>query len=78
MPQNLDRVTSFAPKNAQIAGVRVTPQPLVDLDRQAVLLPNHALPNKPAMGMAVTLPRFATHEACRTRDRTLALVVKYS
>jgi hypothetical protein len=36
MPQNFDQVTALAAKNVKSAGVRVAPQPLLDLDRQPV------------------------------------------
>src|SRR5712691_7124510 len=41
MPENLDQVTSFPPKNVQIAGMRVALQYLLNLNRQAV----HAAPH---------------------------------
>jgi hypothetical protein len=34
VPQNFDQVTALAAKNVKIAGVRVAPQPLLDLDRR--------------------------------------------
>src|SRR5687767_9137333 len=47
MPENLDQVTSFAPKNVQITGVRIAPQHLLDLDRQAVqAAPHVGLPDR--------------------------------
>src|SRR5262249_52764555 len=41
VPENLDQVTSFPPKNIQTAGVRIAPELLLTLQRQAV----HAAPH---------------------------------